>query len=51
MATDGNVSQAEIVRRAVLREHWFEQRLKEGCTLLLENPDGEIKEIVFISTI
>jgi hypothetical protein len=46
LATARNVSFAEVVRRALTMEKYLNDARKEGCRILIEDPEKLVKEIV-----
>lgn len=46
LAEARNVSLAEVVRRALTIEKYLSDARKDGCRILVEDPDKLIKEIV-----
>lgn len=41
-----NVSFAEVIRRAITMDKYLNDARKDGCPILLEDPEKVIKEIV-----
>lgn len=41
-----NVSFAEVIRRAITMDKYLNDARKDGCRILLEDPEKVIKEIV-----
>jgi hypothetical protein len=43
----GNVSLAEVIRRALGTEKFLLEQKDKGAAILIEEPGGRVKEIVF----
>ncbi|HEV7424897.1 MAG TPA: CopG family transcriptional regulator [Thermoanaerobaculia bacterium] len=46
LAKARNVSFAEVIRRAVTMDKYLNDARKDGCRILIEDPEKLIKEIV-----
>ena len=46
LAEERNVSLAEVVRRALTIEKYLTDARKDGCRILVEDPEKLIKELV-----
>lgn len=47
LAKAQGISQTEALRKAIATEAYLHEAIKEGARVLLEQPNKEIKEIVF----
>lgn len=47
LSKEQGISQTEFLRKAILTEAYFHEAIQEGARILLQQPDKEIKEIVF----
>jgi hypothetical protein len=41
------ITQNEALRKAIATEAYIRQEVMQGATVLLQKPDGEIREVVF----
>ena len=46
MATKQNVPKADIIRQALTIKKWFDETRKDGSKIIVEQPDGKLKEIL-----
>ena len=43
------VSQSEAIRRAIANEAFILHQVRKGSRILIEDPDGKLKELIFIN--
>lgn len=47
LAQAQSITQNEALRKAIATEAYIHQELMQGAKVLLQKPDGEIREVVF----
>ena len=49
LAESQEVSQSEAIRRAIANELFILHQVRKGSKILVEDADGKLKELVFVS--
>lgn len=49
MAADQGKTKADVVRQALTIKKWFDQTRKSGSKIIVEEPDGKLKEVLPLS--
>lgn len=46
IARNRGKTKAEVLRDAIALERWFDEARREGARLLIERPNGELRELI-----
>lgn len=47
LATSQGITQNEALRKAIATEGYLQKEIAQGTKVLLQKPDGEIREVIF----